>query len=575
MSASFFLYCFVFFVILWIIGHHLLMPKPIPGIPHNSLARYMPWGDMGTLGIYIWITGEVFRWFSLQCLHHRSPLVQLFVPSWSTTHPTLLLADLREIEDVVTRRMGEIDRAEMMHMWFGVIVPKATVGLKSRNHTFKEQRRLWNTILSPQFLEQVASHVFRDVALKLVDIWEAKAKDIGSDVAFQAHGDIKLATLDGIWKMNTGTELGLLDATKVRLSQPYAWSRTWSGTATFAEAKLPDFYDTLGRLLVIMDWVMTGISPRMYQWFFEVSGMLPRAIQEKEEILDRSIAASRRRVRLGASSQGVLSCALDRVLQKDGSFGIREESEASTNAALRDELLELLITGHGTTTSSTAWTLKYLADHPDVQDRLRASLLASFPRHSSIDLPSSTDIFAASLPYLDAVIAEMLRLSNTGPVSFRETVTQCDILGHKIPAGTPIILVTAGPSYDSAQMPQVPEYLRSKSSQAKVPTLKDFKGLSSPASAPLATFDPSRWLRSDGSFNPNAVHSLPFSAGSRGCFGKNIALLEMKIMFVILIMRFRFPKLRKGLSGYGAKDGLTRMPTCCYIMPRRIEQTDG
>lgn len=37
-------------------------------------------------------------------------------------------------------------------------------------------------------------------------------------------------------------------------------------------------------------------------------------------------------------------------------------------------------------------------------------------------------------------------------------------------------------------------------------------------------FDPERWLRSDGTFDPNAGPSLPFSLGQRGCFGKSLAV---------------------------------------------------
>jgi len=37
-------------------------------------------------------------------------------------------------------------------------------------------------------------------------------------------------------------------------------------------------------------------------------------------------------------------------------------------------------------------------------------------------------------------------------------------------------------------------------------------------------YDPERWLREDGSFDPNAGPSLPFSLGQRGCFGKSLAV---------------------------------------------------
>jgi hypothetical protein len=134
----------------WLLSHIVLMPRPIKGIPHNFFARYMPWGDILLLGLYYFYTGEVFSWLSLQNLQHKSAIVQLFLPSFSTTHPTLVIADLEEISKIVTRRLGEIDRADLMHTWFGVVISRATIGLKSSDKQFKEQRRLWNVVLSPK-----------------------------------------------------------------------------------------------------------------------------------------------------------------------------------------------------------------------------------------------------------------------------------------------------------------------------------------------------------------------------------------------------------------------------------------
>lgn len=578
MIATLIVYTFVVLVIAWVAAHAFLVAKPIPRIPYNRLARYMPWGDLITLGIYNWKTGEVFSWFSLQCLKHKSPLIQLFVPSFSTTHPTLVLADLREIEDIVTKRMSEIDRADMMHTWFGLVSPKATIGLKSKDKTFKEQRRLWNVVLSPKFLEEVAAQRFWEVAVKLAELWARKAEvsraETGEELAFKAQEDIKLATLDGIWKMNAGSELGLLDAGIARINQPAASWKSWNSTVTFASTEMPEFYAVLGSLLMCLDWVMQGVSPRMYTWFFQVSGILARADREKDVILDRTINASRQRIRQDlATDKFSDTCSLDQVFRKDILLeaGGREPNEATTNTTLRDELLELLITGHETTASSIAWALKYLTDNPKTQRKLRSSLHAVFPNLTSLCVPSAEDIYTASIPYLDAVISETLRFSNTGPVSFRQTLAQCDILGRAIPAGTPILLVTAGPSYSSPQMPWIPEYLRSKSSQAKFPR-RWSTSHSQSTSRDLSSFDPARWLNHNGTFNPDALHMLPFSAGPRGCFGKRIALLEMKVVLALLITRFDFPQLSKSLSGYAAKDGLTRRPASCYVMPRNVKE---
>lgn len=560
MSFAIFLIASVPALLSWLL-RAILLPKPIPGIPYSRFAYYMPWGHLANLGIYTWSTGEVFSWLSKQCLDHKSAVVQLLIPSFSTTHPTLVLADLPEIEDIVTKRIAEIDRADLMHTWFGLVAPGATIGLKSRDARFRQQRRLWNVILSPKFLNEMAAPCFFGVAVQLADVWEKKMELAGSSYAFEAQEDVKHATLDGIWKMCVGTEFGLLDAKNERLWKPAAIKRRGPRTVGFASCKMPDFYNTLGTLLVCLDWVIQGVIPRVYAWLFRATGMLSRAETKKDTILDQYITKSRNRV-LGKAKTP--ECALDQVLLKDARLQTTPSQTGipQDDAALRDELLEILITGHETTASSISWAIKYLADNPESQDRLRASLSSAFPSARV----TARDIVATSVPYLEAVIAETLRLSATGPVSFRQTLLPCEILGHAVPAGTPIVLVTAGPSYDSPAMPAVPLTDRSPSSQAAL--LRNEKLLSTPKHPvhDSQKFIPGRWMINE-CFSPNAVHMLPFSTGPRGCFGKKIAMLEMRIVLAVLFLRCEFPRLAVELSNFEARDGLTRRPATCYVSP--------
>lgn len=410
--------------------------------------------------------------------------------------------------------------------------------------------------MSPKFLHEVTSQCFFEAADQLAELWTTKAELAGADRAFEAQEDIRLATLDGIWNMCCGSSLGLLGARQQGLQQPRAVKRKDSLTAKFSKGEMPRFYEALQSLLVALDWVLQGVSPRGYKLIFTYSGYLPRIERESRMILDQWIAVSRARVREKAPG---MPCALEEVLRKDLRLNAGLASEAVSDEALRSELLELLITGHETTASSISWALKYLTDHPQAQRRLRESLIAAFPAA----LPTATDLMTSSLPYLDAVIAETLRLSATGPVSFRQTLTPCEIMGRWIPADTPIILVTAGPSYNSSEVSPTKEKVNSQVSHAASPQENQF-------ATPLRAFAPERWL-ANGKFDAGAVHMLPFSTGARGCFGKPIAMLEMRIMIAFLILRFEFPQLALSLSGYGAWDGLTRRPTSCYVSPRAIE----
>jgi cytochrome P450 len=570
MSLSLLHYAFVALILLWVIARALLIPKAIPGIPYSFISRCMPWGELMDLAFFWLPSGEVFDWFSLQCLKHESPLVQLFFPPFSTTHPTLVLADLREIEDIVTKRQGEIDRADAMQSWFGVLGPKATIGLRTKDVHFREQRRLWNVMLSPRFLEDVAAQRFYEAVVDLSRLWEKKADVIGGNYAYAAQEDLRMATLDAMWRTCVGSDLGLVAAKKRKLECTGAGKIRLNGVMEFPPADMPEFYDAMMTMLVCTDWVMTGVSPRFYTWVFRHTAALPRAEKSKDKLLDDCIAASKRRVRLGTEDP---TCALDEVHRKD--LRLREKREstcaATNDIAVRDELMQILITGHETTASSIAWTLKYLTDYPNTQVQLRSSLYSAFPNASPSALPSAKCILGTSLPYLDAVIAEVLRLAAPGPISFRQTLVSCEILGHQVPAGTPLILMTAGPSYDSPSMPSIPEGVRSRSSQAAILRKSDETSSSCapvPTHSPkLDVFCPERWLV-DGKFDPHAVYMLPFSAGPRGCFGRKIAMLEMKLFIAVLLMRFEFPRLAKHLSPYGATDGLTRRLKSCYVNPK-------
>jgi cytochrome P450 len=564
---------FSLIILSWLVTHTLLMPKPIKGIPHNFFARYMPWGDMVPLGTYFFTTGEVFSWLSLQNLHHKSALVQLFLPSFSTTHPTLVVAGLDEIHDIVTKRVGEIDRADLMHTWFGVVVPTATIGLKTSDKRFKEQRRLWNVVLSPRFLAEVAAECFFEAATDLADLWTRKSELTGESQAFAAREDIKMATLDGMWKMCVGTDLGLSAANFWRLQEHEPVKRESVNIIEFAKADLPEFYKVLGTLLNCLDWVMQGVSSRVYTWIFTYSGVLGRAREKKHKILGDYIAASRDRVEIKTTAR---TCALDEVLRKHTRLSgeLYAKSEATSDSALQDELLELLITGHETTASSIAWALKYLTDNPETQRRLRDSLVSSLLSANSSAELSAKDITTASIPYLDATVAETLRLSNTGPVSFRQTLVPCEVLGHQVPAGTPLILVTAGPSYESVDATPMPQTIRGKiAAEALLQEshLPPTSICSIPSPQTLDMFVPDRWL-ANGKFDSEAVRMLPFSAGPRGCFGENIAMIEMRIMIAVLVLKFEFPQLAKSLSGYQAQDGLTSRPTYCYVNPRPTKE---
>jgi hypothetical protein len=175
------------------------------------------------------------------------------------------------------------------------------------------------------------------------------------------------------------------------------------------------------------------------------------------------------------------------------------------------------------------WALIELSRHPNVQTRLREELLA-------FGTDPTYDQLKASLPYLDAVIHEILRLHPpvrefTRLVSvhvYRQINTLTIYLqaaaDDVIPLSEPVRTVS-GETTDSISIAKgtlitIPGAAINRSSAIWGPDAKEFK--------------PDRWLNEDGiSGKAREVqghrHLLTFVDGPRTCLGKDFAITEFKV----------------------------------------------
>ncbi|KAG6094705.1 hypothetical protein E4U30_003100 [Claviceps sp. LM220 group G6] len=238
------------------------------------------------------------------------------------------------------------------------------------------------------------------------------------------------------------------------------------------------------------------------------------------------------------------------------------------------------IAGSDTVSTSMGWAVKFLADNPAAQAKLRRQLHISYrDAHDEKRQPDVSEIFHISAPYLDAFIEESLRCGKTVPTLLRQATVDTEILGYHIPKGTQIFL-GIGPSITEPAMP-VSDEARSPSSRAyrqRLPSWDDDE---------ITHFKPERWLKTRGGktktgagefdnveydYDCNAGPILSFGAGSRACFGKRLAYLEMRIMITLLVFwNFAFEKCAPELSGYVERDEFTCVPTCCYVKLQRAE----
>lgn len=177
---------------------------------------------------------------------------------------------------------------------------------------------------------------------------------------------------------------------------------------------------------------------------------------------------------------------------------------------LIDIVLNFLIAGRDTTACWLSWTFFELSQRPEIVQLLRQEV-----KDKIGVVPSSNDDSLESmskLPYLQAVVTEVLRLHPSVPVEikFAESNDQLPD-GTKISKGTAVLFSPFAMGRD-ARLWDKPE-----------------------------VFDPSRWLSETGSFSDVSTFAFPvFNAGPRICLGKMLAYLEVKLLTTKLLDVFDF-----------------------------------
>ncbi|XP_053538023.1 cytochrome P450 2D15 isoform X1 [Ictalurus punctatus] len=205
-----------------------------------------------------------------------------------------------------------------------------------------------------------------------------------------------------------------------------------------------------------------------------------------------------RTTRVPGKPRDFVDCYLDELDTKDSGSSFDE-------GQLTMYILILHVAGTDTTSNTLLTAFLYLMAYPDIQERCQQEIdeVLQGKAHASFE-------DRHNMPYTQAVIHESQRIANTVPLSvFHCTSRDTELMGYSIPQGTIII-----PNLSS---------VLSEEGQWKFPH----------------EFNPSNFLNEQGQFEkPEAF--MPFSAGPRVCLGEGLARMELFLILVTLLRRFRF-----------------------------------
>jgi cytochrome P450 len=179
-----------------------------------------------------------------------------------------------------------------------------------------------------------------------------------------------------------------------------------------------------------------------------------------------------------------------------------DTNEGMSDRQARDEIVTIFFAGHETTAATLSWAFYLLSQHPEIEERVRAEVedVLNGRRPAFADLPRFV--------YLQQVINEVLRLYPAAYLFAREAVVDDQLDGYPIPANTLIFISPFVTHRDPKYWPD-PE-----------------------------RFDPDRFTPEQVASRPRHVY-YPFGEGPHLCIGNNFALMEMQLILVMTLQRFR------------------------------------
>ncbi|KAH8804408.1 cytochrome P450 [Xylogone sp. PMI_703] len=200
-----------------------------------------------------------------------------------------------------------------------------------------------------------------------------------------------------------------------------------------------------------------------------------------------------------------------------------------TDEEISIEIGNLVFAGTDTTSTTLTYLFWQLAQC-QWQDELRNEL-------SDLQLVEGIANFKTLEKYriLDAVIAESLRLFPAAPASLQREAPKegCELSGYYIPGGTVV-------------------------SMQCYTTQRDATVFDDPE-----TFNPTRWMQEPRDLVQMNLYQMPFSKGTRACLGKNLAMMELKLVVAAVVKQFKIEVADSMKPGdMDMKDHFLTLPAC-------------
>jgi cytochrome P450 len=216
-----------------------------------------------------------------------------------------------------------------------------------------------------------------------------------------------------------------------------------------------------------------------------------RGVQLGEELASRMMAIVDEKRRRGGEQRDAMGLML---------FARDENGQGLSPDEIVAIAVELFIAGSDTTAMTILWALFLLDQHPSELEQVQAEV------HAVLGTRAPTPADLPSLPRVDAVIKEAMRVLPTAPVMFLRAAAQDTTLGGKpIPKRANVLVSPVVAHHDPAVYREPRQFL------------------------------PERW----STLQPPSYTYFPFGAGPRTCAGAAFATQSTRLVLAMILQRFR------------------------------------
>ncbi|TFK53023.1 cytochrome P450 [Heliocybe sulcata] len=408
------------------------------------------------------------------------------------TERHLVLGDPKGISHVLSTRASNYVRPNtdriVLGLWFG----QGLFTAEGDEHA--KQRKILNPAFTYQSIQDI-SHIFQQLGDRLIQQWETALADKDS-TTFDIAPALHALTLDAI-----------------SMSMFMHDTSTTSGSVPISDLLHNITNAPRGNMLTLFLGSIVSMFPHLLS--------LPSPMKKWATTLRGELGKIAESVWSGTKNDIGLDAKLLKLLSHCECESLRLPGSLTLTAA--QQIIGVLFAGSESSANVISETLYELGRHQHVQQKLRLELL-EFEQASGHAASFDDLMNPATLPYIDAVIREALRLK----------AVLMDIARAVADDIIPLQFPVAGTGATS---------VRVEAGQSVMIPVRD--GINSDEGiwgSDAREFRPERWLDND---IPEAVasiqaqgHTLTFGHGPKVCLGRTFAIAEIKMVVAAVVRRF-------------------------------------